>query len=429
MAAHEAAPSDPRHWHYVGLQHAIGGDHEAAARWFERLVGERADHELAGWSASQLASIRLSERALGAAWEAARFGAGARLGRVASLLTLGEICLRDGDARAALECASALAKLPSRVVGDCERRREATTILEARATAAGGDVRKAYGLLVRAVKKQPDDAGLADELVRMAERLDASGRANVMAAKDASGAKAVIAAGMGTFVRRRAFAHAVQLGESQGVTNEYFAHALVRVGRVAEGMELLTSFGETAAAQLLVCALEDGGEGVDERVVARALAWMPAKAAEAAVHVLAKHRVPHELGWLVLSWMGVAIAFRSDAVADRLALSLPGTASESRATLALLHYEAGESMEALRIALTCPEEPDACEVIGLVAHESGDMAASAAMLSKRARAGDVSVRVALRGSAALRATGDRAGAERVLELGRSSRPHAVSLRR
>jgi tetratricopeptide (TPR) repeat protein len=435
VAAQEAAPSDPRHWHYLGLQHAIAGDHEAAALWFERMLAEHPEHELAGWSASQLASIRLSERALGAAWEAARRGGEARLGRVPSLLSLGEITLRDGDARAALACAAALAKLPAQVVGDCERRREATTILHARATAAeaeaeGGNARPAYGVLVRAVKKQPEDAGLADALVKMAERLDASGRANVTAAKDASGARSVIAAGMGTFVRRRAFAHALTLGEAQDVRNEYFAQALWRCGRVEEAREVLVSFGESAAAQLLVCALEVGEHGgEDARAMERALAWMPPKAAEAASHVVARRRVPQELAWLVLSWMEAAIGLRSDAVAERLALSLPGTASESRATHALLRYEGGEPMDALRIALTCAEEPDACEVIGLVAHESGDMAASAAMLSRRARAGDVSVRLALRGSAALRALGDRAAAERLLELGRASRPHAPSLHR
>jgi tetratricopeptide (TPR) repeat protein len=431
LAAHEAAPNEPRHWHYLGLQHAIVGEHEAAARWFERVIAERPDHELAGWSASQLASIRLAERAIGAAWEAARAGTGAGLGRVASLLTLGEITLRDGDTLAALECASALAKLPAqRVSGDCERRREATTVLQARAMAAGGNARQAYGVLVRAAKAQPSDAGLADELVKMGERLDTSGRANVTAAKDAQGAKAVIAAGIGTFVRWRAFAHAVQLGESQGVTNEYLAQALWRVGRVEEARALLASFGETAAAQLLICALEPGEESAtDEAALAMALGWMPRAAGAAVECVAAGRRVPHELGWLVLRWMEVAIAFRSDAVAERLARSLPAAASESRATHALLCYEGGEPMAALTIALSYAEEPDAWEVIGLVAHDSGDMAAAAAMLSRRARAGDVSVRVALRGASALVAVGDRLGAERLMDLGRSSRPHAVSLRR
>ena len=259
----------------------------------------------------------------------------------------------------------------------------------------------------------------------MAERVDPSGRANVTAAKDANGAKAVIAAGIGTFVRRRAFPHAVQLGESQGVTNEYFAHALGRVGRTSEARELLASFGETAARHLLVSALEDD----DEPTIARALASMPPRATEAAEHVAAKRRVPQELAWLVLAWLEVAIALRADAVADRLALSLPGTAREALATHALLRYEGGEPFEALRLALTCSEEPDACEVIGLVAHESGDMAASATVLSLRARAGDVSVRVALCGAAALRATRDHAGAERLMAMGRESRPHALALRR
>ncbi len=427
VGAHEAAPRDARHWHYLGLEHAIAGDHERAARWFERVIAEPSEHELAGWSASQLAAIRLSERALGAAWEASKLGGG--VGRVAALFTQGEVALRDGDALAALDCASALAKIPDGVAGDCGRRREATAILHARATAAGGQVRQAYGALVRAVKKGPDDAGLADELVKMGERLDASGRANVTAAREASGARAVIAAGIGTFVRRREFSHAVQLGESQGVTNEYFAYALARVGRVAEARSLFASFGESAAALLLVSALEVGGVGVEEEMLGEALCAMPARAREAAPHVVAGRRVPRELGWLVLSWLEVAVAFRSDGAAERLARSLPGAREEAQAMHALLLYEGGEPMAALRLALGCAAEPDACEVMGLVAHENGDMAAAAAMLMRRAHAGDVSVRVALRGSSALQATGDRAGAERLMVMGRESRPHSIALRR
>ena len=423
VATHEAAPSDPRHWHYLGLQHALAGDHEAAARWFERMLAERPDHELASWSASQLASIRLAERARAAAWDAARFGTRGGLGRVASLLTLGETTLRDGDARAALDCVSALVELPADVAGDCERRGEATLVLQARATEASGKTRQAYALLLRAAKRSREDALLADELVKMAERIDTSGRANVTAAKDTRGAKAVIAAGMGTLVRRRAFPHAVQLGETHGVTNEYFAHALTRVGRIGEARELLGSFGETAATHLLLTALEDD----DEACVARALATMPPKAAEAASDVLARRPVPQALGWLVLAWLEVAIAFRADAVADRLARSLPGTPAEALATYALLRYEGGEPLAALRVALGCAEEPDAWEVIGLVAHEKGDMGASAMMLSRRARAGDASVRVVLRGSAALRMLGDAAGAERLMDVGRASRPHAMAL--
>jgi hypothetical protein len=55
------------------------------------------------------------------------------------------------------------------------------------------------------------------------------------------------------------------------------------------------------------------------------------------------------------------------------------------------------------------------------------MVASATLLMKRACAGDVSVRVVLRGVAALRLTGNRAGADRLLAIGRESRPHALSL--
>jgi tetratricopeptide (TPR) repeat protein len=423
QAAHEAAPSDPRHWHYLGLQHAIAGDHDRAAPWFERVVSEAPDHELAGWSASQLAAIRVAERAYGAAWEASVAGARPKLGRVASLLRLGEIALREGDGLSALEAAKALDQLPAHVEGDSARRREATLVVRARATALTKSPRESYAMLLRAVKAHPNDAVLADELVKMAERSGPRGRAGVTAAKDTRGAPAVVAAGIGAFVRQRAWTHAVTLAETHGVRNEYYAHALARVGRVDESRALLTSFGESAAEHLLLSGLEAN----DDAVVAQALAMLPACAAAPAKHVRAGQRVPRALGFWLLGWMELCVAYRADAMAARLASSLPATDAESRATLALLLYEGGEPMEALELALACSTEPDALEVIGLVAHDKGDLAAAGPLLAKRARAGDCSVRVALRGGAALRAIGQRAAAEEVLAIGRASRPHARSL--
>lgn len=422
MREHECSPHDPRHWHYLGLQHAIVGDYEHAARWFERVVTERSDHELAGWSASQLAAIRMAQRAFGAAWTAAQIGTQAPLGRVASLLTLGEITLRDGDGHAALECAMALAKVPDDSVGDCGRRAERAIILKARALAALGNSREAYALLVRAVRKQPDDSALADELVKMAERIDRSSRATVMAAKDTQGARSVIAAGMGTFVRLRAWQQAVAIGERHELHNEYFAHALGRVGRTTEARDLLVGFGPSAATQLLLAGFDCN----DSVSVGQALEALSPKAAVAAEHVLTERRVPEELEWILVSWIELAIALRSDAIVDRLVRSLPRPRAAS-AIHALLRYAGGEPMTALQIALTCADEPDALEVIGLVAHDNGDKTASAAMLTQRARAGDVSVRVILRGCEALRAIGKHAAAEQLLVMGRESRPHSLAL--
>lgn len=423
VQAHEEAPTDPRGWHFLGLQHAIAGDHEVAASWFERVVSQAPDHELTGWSASQLASIRMGERAFGAAWEAALVGSRRRFGRVSSLLRLAEVALREGDGIGALQAANALDQLPDGFEGDSERRREATLIIRARATAMTRSTREAYAMLLRAVKSHPNDAQLADELVKMAEKSAPRGRASVTAVKDARGLPSVVAAAVGAFVRQRAWARAVELGDAHGTRNEYYAHALVRVGRAEEARTLLAGFGESAADHLLLVGLATN----DEATVTKALELMPPRAADAVKLVLAGARVPRGLAWCVLAWMELAIAFRADEVATRLAHALPATESEARATLALLLYEGGQPLEALQTALTCDSEPDALEVIGLVAHDNGDLVAAGALLAKRARAGDCPVRVALRGGAALEATGKRAAAEELLAIGRASRPHAPSL--
>lgn len=420
MAAHEAAPTDPRHWHYLGLEFAIAGDYARAAIWFERVVTRRPEHVLAGWSASQLAAIRVSERAFGAAWDAAKFGTDAKLGRVPSLFLLGEIAVRDGDAETALACIAQLEKLPARVEGDVARRVEATLVLRANALTELGSVREAYALLVRSVRRFPGDAAIADALVKIAERLVPGPRAWAMAAKDTDGAPSVVAATMGGLVRVRAWSAAAAIGDRHGLRNEHYAHALVRLGRMVEAREVLASFGEGGAVHRFLVGLERR----DEKLVADALFAMPERAANVAECLFGETPVPRELAWFLMDWLQVALAHRADAVVADLVRSLPGRDSERAAIHALHVYEAGEPMNALRLALECANEPEGAEVIGLVAFERGDFAAAAKLLLQRVRAGDASVRVLRRAKDALSKTGAKELAGEILAEARASRPHA-----
>jgi len=424
--AHAASPEDPRYWHYLGLEHAVLGDHEEAARWFERVLSLAPQHELAGWSASQLASIHAADRALGEAWRAAFLGqARPCFGRVSALLRLGEVALRDGDGLAALDAASALEGLPDGVAGDHDRRRQCALVIRARAVALTKGPRAGYSILLRAMTSSPNDPNFGDELVKLAERSEPRSRAAVTAVRDSGGAPAVVAASIGSFVREGAWPQAVHAGDTRGVRSEYVAHALFRVGRRDEARAMLVAFGENAAVHRLLLGLETD----DRTEVAEALALMPPRAADAAEHVLARTRVPPGLAFWLYGWMDVAAAHRAYDVAARLAASLPGPASRGIATLSMILYEAGEPMKALEQALKAPAEPEALEVIGFVAQERGDMQAAATLLATRARSGDCSVRLVLRGAQALRAVGR--GREREIEaliaLGRESRPHASAL--
>ncbi|WP_169927460.1 glycosyltransferase family 2 protein [Labilithrix luteola] len=424
MAAHEASPADPRHWHYLGLELAIAGDYGRAAIWFERVVTRSPEHVLAGWSASQLAAIRVAERAFGAAWDAAKFGTGVKLGRVPSLFLLGDLAVRDGDPETALGCVEQLEKLPSRVEGDVARRVEATLVLRANALAELGSARQAYDLLVRAVRRFPADAAIADALVKVAERIHPGPRAWAIAAKDTDGAPSVLAATIGGLVRVRAWSAAAAIGDRHGLRNEHYSYALARLGRIVEAREVLTSFGDSAAVHRFLVGLERR----DEKLVADALFFLPERAAVVAECLFGERPAPRELAWLLMDWLQIALSHRADAVVEDLVRSLPGRPSERAALHALHVYEAGEPMSALRIALDCATEPEGAEVIGLVAFERGDFDAAAKLLLQRVRAGDASVRVLRRTKEALSKIGAKALAGEVLAEARASRPHARAFR-
>ena len=415
-AAHEADPENPRYFHYLGLELAVAGDYAQAARWLERVVFEHPDHVLAGWSAAELTTIRMSERAFGAAWEAASFGINANLGRVASLFRLGDLALREGDAMTALRCANALDKVQNDVEGDVDRRAQRTIILRAKALAERGNVDEAYTTLLRAVRKFQNDAGVADELVRMAERKYPRDRAGVMAAKDA-GLASVVAAAAGTFARSRAWTCATEVGDRYGLSNEYYAYALLRTGRIEQALQVFGTFGESGAVHVLLVGLERQ----DERVTAEALTKLPTHWAGVAERVMKGRSVAPAYAWLLFDWLRIALDMRSDLLATRLVACLPGTPAERSATHALLLLEASEPMLALRLALATPNEPMAAEVIGIVAHEKKDYAAAAAMLLLRARAGDAPAHVFAKGHDALRRTSPALVGE-LLTLARASRP-------
>ena len=116
-----------------------------------------------------------------------------------------------------------------------------------------------------------------------------------------------------------------------------------------------------------------------------------------------------------------------EALATRLVGCLPMPRAERAALHALFMYEAGILGEALNLALTVPSEPDAAEVIGLVALAHGDMEAAGTMLAARVRAGDPSVRATRGAVVALRHLRRDQDASALLAIGLEARPHARGL--
>lgn len=132
-------------------------------------------------------------------------------------------------------------------------------------------------------------------------------------------------------------------------------------------------------------------------------------------------------GWVVDSWLEVAVTCRADQVAAVLARSLPGSVSERASRHALFAYDAGDSTRAFAAALEHGEEADAMEVIGLVALAHGDVAAAATLLGRRSALGDAAVRVHASAATAFVELGRIEEAQEIVLRGITQRPASRTL--
>lgn len=416
QAAIEAEPANPRHWHYLGLELLLAEDLDGARALFERVLRERPDERLAGWSASLLTGILVRQRENGLAWEAATFGARAQTGQIMSLVRLGELAAAEGDPLVADACGSALAAMPAGVDGDVGRRPAIATGLRAAGLWERGLRAEAIAAVGASLAAHPDDGLVADQLVRWSERVHGPMKGAVEALRAHSTA-AVASAVAGAFVRQRAWAEALDVARRWGVTNAYVAHALLRAGRVDEAARAFEGQGEAGAQHLALWAATRG-EACD-------LAGLDANARALAEAVRAGAAAPAGLRWMLLDHAARWMTFGEDDVVRRLVSSFPATAEVRAGLLASLFYDDGRSQDALAVALEAPDDARAQAVIGAFAYERGDMEAAAHFLGARAARGDAPVRVYVGAAEALRRRGRADEAASVLAAGRRARPHSL----
>ncbi|HSO33016.1 MAG TPA: glycosyltransferase, partial [Labilithrix sp.] len=374
-AAHRAAPEDPRHWHYLGIENRISGDLSGAAGWFDRVLARAPEHELAAWSASSLAHIHETERDFGAAWEVGKLGLGGKAGRVDALVQLGKLALREGDADSAGWCADELERTPGDDLTDRATSLEHATELRTAAHLEKGATSKARDLLVSGVKEYPRNAVLAELLVKACELLGGRGRGALDAMRRTGNAPTVIAAAMNAAYCGGAYQACVDLGAKSDVGCEMLAFALARLGKLDQARDQLLAFGDRAAAHAVVFGLAHA----DEAAIAHGLAASAAPHAEAFALVRAGARVPARLLWIITTWLRLASSLREETAAAALARCLPWPAAEREAFRALLAYHEGDEAAALTRAVAHPAELASLEVIGLVAHARGDLPAAATM--------------------------------------------------
>jgi tetratricopeptide (TPR) repeat protein len=416
LAEYRADPESPRNWHYLGLEHARADDHEGALPLLARMIAERPEHVLAGWSASLLADVLLKRGATARAWGAARFGVKSTSGKVMCLIRMGTIAVSEGDPVTPEWCASALLRV-DRAAMDVPQRRSMALHFRAAALWEGGDRDAAIAGWLAAVREFPNDGFLADQYVRRLETLRGAVRGGLEATR-AAGTLIVAAAAVGSYVRAGDWARAVELAARCPAQTLYSAHAFLRAGRIDDGIGILSQQGESGALSMLLWALEVR----DEALVSRALAGASPVWHAAARLIQRDRSVPESLDWLVWHWARTWTDFRGDAFAGRLAELGPGAASERGARYAKLLFDAGRAEEALQIALGFPGSPHAHEIAGLVAFGQGDFPTAAEFLKRRGEAGDAPVRVYRRGAEAFVKVGRKDEARRMWALGEKARP-------
>ncbi len=428
QAAHEASPQEPRYWHYLGIELRGACELQAAAAWFDRVLEKAPSYELAAWSASALSEIHEAEHDIGTAWVVAEGGLRGSAGRIHCLVRMGMLAVRDGDADTARWCADEIDRNPtddltSRSTG-LERSMElrAAAMVEKAGSGQSKDSVKARDFLLSAVKKYPQNTVLAELLVRLSEASLGRGRGASDAMKRA-GLATVVAASMNAAYQSGAYAACAELGDKTKVVSEMWTFALAKLGRLEEARTQLLAFGERSALHALVFGLAHG----DEVALAHAATALSALELEALGLVRAGTRVPARFTPFVIAWLRLAIGLREDGAATTLASCLPWPVSEREAFRAFLTFHSGDWASALTRAMEHPTELSSMEVIGLVAHRHGDFSAAATMLSMRAKAGDASVRVHLKGAEALLRLGRRAEAAQLLALGLESRPFSRAL--
>jgi hypothetical protein len=282
---------------------------------------------------------------------------------------------------------------------------------------------KVRDALVDLVKKYPRNATVAELLVRSCEGISGAPSGALDAVRRSGGAPVVAVAACASFFRRGAWLPCVELAERAGVSSELIAFALAKVGRIEEARARLVAFGDAASPFLVLFGLaHDDAATLEQGILAATIAQR-----EALASVRAGTKVPAHLAWCVVAWLDQAIVIQDEKTIGMLSASLPWSPARRAAHRALVTYDKLDPMAALKLALEHTGEPEALEVIGLVAHAHGDFAAAAGVLGMRAQAGDAAVRVHLKAADALRRLGKKTEADAMLALGVESRPASKGL--
>lgn len=421
---HAEEPDEPLYWHYLGGELAARARHEEAKEWLYRVLRERPDFALAGWSAHLLGSLLVRERELEAAWDVGNAGLHTHYGHLGCITVMGEVALMEGDFLTAERCALRLEELPESVNGDTGRRDSIVLIFRSGAQWEAGRKAEAIETLRQGLLAYPSDGVLASLWVRYRDSLYGYRAATVDSLKEIR-TSVVMNAVAGVMARHAQWEALADLAQSFSEWTPYHMHGLMHTGAREVAVEALGGLGLDGKLHLLLWGLELG----DEALVNQGLQEAPPHWRMVVEHVLEGRAVPRGYQWVVLEWLRIWARYCGVRAFELLTGALTGAPDQRKARAALTLLEVDRGIDGLRLALEVPGEPGAQEVIGLMAYEKQDWAGAAHFLTARARAGNAPVKVYWRGADALRRTGQQELARQMLMAGREARPISLLLAR
>lgn len=421
---HAEEPDEPLYWHYLGGELAARARHEEAKEWLYRVLRERPDFALAGWSAHLLGSLLVRERELEAAWDVANAGLHTHYGHLGCITVMGEVALMEGDFLTAERCSLRLGELPESVNGDTGRRDSIVLIFRSGALWEAGQKAEAIDTLRQGLLAYPTDGVLASLWVRYRDSLYGYRAATVDSLKEIR-TSVVMSAVAGVMARHAQWNSLADLAHSYDEWTPYHIHGLMHTGAREVAIDALRGLGLDGKLHLLLWGLELG----DESLVDQGLKDAPPHWCLVTEHVISASTVPRGYQWVVLEWLRIWARYCGQRAFDMLTGTLQGTPDEQKARAALTLLEVDRGMDALRLALEVPREPGAQEVIGLMAYEQQDWAGAAHFLVGRAQAGNAPVKVYWRGADALRRLGKHDLARQLIAAGREARPISLLLAR
>jgi len=418
-------PQNEHAWYFLGVENLLLLEFGRATECFKRTLEAGGNSLRVVMAAHRLTQIETKRQRLEHGWEWAMRGSGSVLTRWDSALLTAQVAHMEGDFELTLRMVDLLRQAPPNDFGSFRRDPACLMDMEACAYWEKGDREKALHLWEQGAARYPENETVANHLVR--HKVQHEGlKAGLSSAMRSLRTAAVGAACVGELVRAGEFDQASFMAKSSlecGFVTPPIVYGLAYGNHWELAEQVTERAGVDGALHLATAAAWFDRPDVLERALDR----MTGSVRNGFELILTAQSVPEELLWVVDLLMSQWAQVGCIPLLTAAAQCLPCGASGGLARAAWLAYQAQLPAPALDLALRSPEQPDALEVLGLVAFDQADYKAAAHFLSQRVAAGPAPVRVYHKAIEALLRVGRPALARIVLETALTHRPQSPLL--